>query len=133
MEQGEQTAFTPAVPILFVLMQYAFVLSSLLTWQMTLMLYLPSHSNGGSLHSFISSRCGVAAENFSAPSLSKAERVRRFRFRQTGAIHLLRLDEIVAIFRDITQGLGFLHKRNILHLDIKSENVLLNWDEEDLL
>lgn len=55
------------------------------------------------------------------------------RFSRTSAVHLLRIDEIVAIFKDITEGLGFLHRKNILHLDLKSENVLLHWEEEDLL
>ena len=32
---------------------------------------------------------------------------------------------------DITSGLEFLHTHNILHLDLKADNVLLNWEDLD--
>lgn len=113
-------------------MQYAFVLHT--SYFLVKDTDSSNHlSNGGSLDSFISQRSGVPASSIPDPSLTKAERIRLFRFRQSGAIHLLKLDEIIAIFRDITNGLAFLHKKNILHLDMKSENVLLHWEEDELL
>ena len=42
------------------------------------------------------------------------------------AVHLFSLDEIVALTKDITSGLAFLHSHNILHLDLKAENILLH-------
>jgi hypothetical protein len=34
------------------------------------------------------------------------------------AVHLLREDEILSLMRDIAAGLGFLHSRGVLHLDV---------------
>merc|ERR1719271_1427003 len=34
--------------------------------------------------------------------------------------------EVAAIFRQVLDGLAFLHKNSILHRDIKPENILLN-------
>ncbi|KAN0064583.1 putative serine/threonine-protein kinase iks1 [Thecaphora frezii] len=48
-------------------------------------------------------------------------------------VHLLRDDEIYSLMHDMASGLGFLHDRGILHLDIKPGNVLLHWDEDALI
>ncbi|EPQ29360.1 uncharacterized protein PFL1_03115 [Pseudozyma flocculosa PF-1] len=48
-------------------------------------------------------------------------------------VHLLRDDEIYSLMHDMTSGLGFLHDRGILHLDIKPGNVLLHWDDDALI
>lgn len=46
-------------------------------------------------------------------------------------IHLLNQLEIEGLFFDITAGLAFLHERNMLHLDIKAENILLHRADGD--
>lgn len=48
-------------------------------------------------------------------------------------VHLLREEEIYSLLEDMTSGLGFLHDKGILHLDIKPANVLLHWDEDALI
>lgn len=71
--------------------------------------------NGGSLDAFIQGRSGSTppAED------SREARIRRFKERrgtaQRGAIHFLRLDEIISLFRDIASGLAHLHAHNGAH------------------
>lgn len=48
-------------------------------------------------------------------------------------VHLLREEEIYSLLKDMASGLGFLHDKGILHLDIKPANVLLHWDEDALI
>ncbi|KAJ3906702.1 hypothetical protein F5879DRAFT_1008704 [Lentinula edodes] len=38
-------------------------------------------------------------------------------------VHLLSAEEVHSIFRDVVEGLAFLHDRSILHLDLKPGNV----------
>lgn len=94
VETCRLSPYGPPVPALYVLMSWA---------------------NGGSLQSYIDRRRGEPDPGL----VTREERVRRFRTRNLGAVHLLRLDEILSIFEDCCQGLGFLHDRNILHLDLK--------------
>ncbi|THH08743.1 hypothetical protein EW146_g8898 [Bondarzewia mesenterica] len=49
------------------------------------------------------------------------------------AVHLLSAEEVKGLFSDIVEGLGFLHDKSILHLDLKPGNVLLTWDEGKLI
>ncbi|KAJ7096638.1 kinase-like domain-containing protein [Mycena belliarum] len=49
------------------------------------------------------------------------------------AVHLLSADEVKNLFRDVVEGLAFLHDKSILHLDLKPGNVLLTWDEGKLI
>ncbi|KAJ7788408.1 kinase-like protein [Mycena olivaceomarginata] len=49
------------------------------------------------------------------------------------AVHLLSAEEVKTLFHDIVEGLGFLHNKSILHLDLKPGNVLLTWDEGKLI
>jgi len=126
VEMSQISPFTPRVPTLHVLMMAA---------------------NGGSLADWISARAGGRGNK--EESLRYIERVERLKaeFKQrrakaarrehlmatTTGIHFLREDEIVQLLRNITQGLEFLHERNILHLDIKPGNVLLHWEDDALL
>lgn len=99
VENSKLSAYSPSVPTLHILMAYA---------------------NGGSLDHFIDQRRGTASspdhdDEGSTPSRLKEQ----FKMRKLGAVHLLRLDEILDLFEDIASGLAFLHARNILHLDLK--------------
>ncbi|KAF7350354.1 Other/IKS protein kinase [Mycena venus] len=49
------------------------------------------------------------------------------------AVHLLSAEEVKSLFRDVVEGLEFLHNKSILHLDLKPGNVLLTWDEGKLI
>ncbi|KAJ6590715.1 other/IKS protein kinase [Mycena vulgaris] len=49
------------------------------------------------------------------------------------AVHLLSAEEVKNLFRDVVEGLAFLHDKSILHLDLKPGNVLLTWDEGKLI
>ncbi|KAF9564514.1 kinase-like protein [Agrocybe pediades] len=49
------------------------------------------------------------------------------------AVHLLSAQEVHSLFRDVVEGLAFLHDKSILHLDLKPGNVLLTWDEGKLI
>ncbi|SGZ24026.1 BQ5605_C023g09684 [Microbotryum silenes-dioicae] len=141
VESAQLSLYSPPVPTLHILMGYA---------------------NGGSLASFIDRRRGSSSSPEDGTGESPAQRKERHRLRKLGAVHLLRVDEIVQLARDVTMGLGFLHQRNILHLDLKvktkyrfgphsrphgapsdrkmvlryflqAENVLLHWEEDALL
>ncbi|KDE08169.1 IKS protein kinase [Microbotryum lychnidis-dioicae p1A1 Lamole] len=112
VESAQLSLYSPPVPTLHILMGYA---------------------NGGSLASFIDRRRGSSSSPEDGTGESPAQRKERHRLRKLGAVHLLRVDEIVHLARDVTMGLGFLHQRNILHLDLKAENVLLHWEEDALL
>ncbi|GAA6008090.1 hypothetical protein JCM11491_001878 [Sporobolomyces phaffii] len=109
--------FAPAVPTLFVLMAFA---------------------NGGSLLDFVNARGGGGSTAREETDVSPEEKKKRFRDRRNGAkagraVHLLKVQDILKLFGDVVLGLGFLHSRNVLHLDLKAENVLLHWDDEALL
>lgn len=99
------------------------------------------YANGGSLEDFVALR--LHKDRHSTPSNNQNMLKQRFRSRrQTGsnhesapfeAVHLLRIDEIVALFRDIVSGLAYLHGQNILHCDLKADNVLLHFTEDAIL
>ena len=132
VEMSQASPFTPRVPTLHVLMMAA---------------------NGGSLADWIAARSGDTSTSTSSTGedevgghgvtsaqvrqLKTAFRRRRqasSSWSDTGVgVHLLGEEEIVHLLRDITRGLGFLHDRGILHLDLKPGNVLLHWDADALL
>lgn len=98
---------------------------------------LMSYANGGSLADWISSRSGEktnesprSSEISTLKSQSQSEKLKAaFRKKKTErgttqekfgiGIHLLREEEISSLLQDMTSGLGFLHDRGVLHLDIK--------------
>ncbi|ORY26882.1 kinase-like domain-containing protein [Naematelia encephala] len=128
------SSFGPPITALHVLMMYA---------------------TAGNLDSFLLSRAhstqparpdlsaGDIADNESLGQLPREERIKAFRKRrqssgrkqkeETRGILLLRLDEIIKLFGDVVEGLAFLHSNSILHLDLKCSNVLLHWEEGQLI
>ncbi|OCB90836.1 kinase-like protein [Sanghuangporus baumii] len=141
LETHQFSSFGPKVPTLFVLMQWA---------------------EGGSLDDFIDLRLGrphspSTHSGASQPSAldeafrTRSERIRAFRAMRSQpeeererrkverargvrtAVHLLSAEEAKALFTDVTAGLGFLHDKSILHLDLKPGNVLLTWDDGRLI
>ncbi|GAA5936987.1 hypothetical protein JCM10213_000159 [Rhodosporidiobolus nylandii] len=112
LETSLPRTFAPPTPTLHVLMAFA---------------------NGRSLQGFVQQRAGAPSEE---GATSRDRRKSRHRARRSGsapAVHLLGVEDVLALFKDVVTGLGFLHSRNILHLDMKAENVLLQWDENALL
>lgn len=93
-----------------------------------------------SLDKYIRSRGGLRQPGVDsgtdAEALKRKARMRR-QSRNAGSspdarpIHLLNQDEIQSLFSDIASGLAFLHERNMLHLDIKAENILLHRADGD--
>lgn len=87
-----------------------------------------------SLDKYIRSRGGLrdpgTDSGNDAETLKRKARMRRHS--KNGAmgdarsVHLLNQDEILSLFSDIMSGLAFLHSHNMLHLDIKAENILLH-------
>ncbi|PWY99783.1 kinase-like protein [Testicularia cyperi] len=75
---------------------------------------------------------GTAAQMSTAPRPSLGNANGTFGMGGVG-VHLLREEEIYSLLHDMTSGLGFLHDRGILHLDIKPGNVLLHWDEDAMI
>jgi serine/threonine protein kinase len=107
---------------------------------------LHSLTTSRSLDNYIRSRHGLATrrgDDEDDPEFNRESRIRLFRARRNSkgtntsteskAIHLLRFDEILSIFADTCRGLAFLHDHDVLHLDLKAENVLLQWDDMESL
>ncbi|GAA5853206.1 hypothetical protein JCM8547_000242 [Rhodosporidiobolus lusitaniae] len=119
LQSSPPSTFAPPVPTLHVLMAFA---------------------NGGSLQDFVSQRGGGGSEGQDGMEMNTGER-RKARHRTSRArgganeraVHLLKVEDALDLFEDVVVGLAFLHARNILHLDLKAENVLLHWDEDALL
>ncbi|KZP23449.1 kinase-like protein [Athelia psychrophila] len=65
-----------------------------------------------------------------APGAAKRAEPESRRSGRMTAVHLLSAEEVRALFGDVAEGLGFLHAKAILHLDLKPGNVLLTWDED---
>jgi len=138
LESAQFSSFGPKIPTLHILMQWA---------------------EGGSLDDYIDARLGRPAhpptqdDDPSSDIHSRSARIRAFRAMQRAApsekqalraklnnnghtwtaVHLLSAEEVLSIFGGIAAGLGFLHDKSILHLDLKPGNVLLTWDEVTLM
>lgn len=93
-----------------------------------------------SLDKYIRSRGGLRESGVDsgtdAEALKRKARMRR-QSRSSGhnpdarPIHLLNQEEILSLFCDIVSGLAYLHEHNMLHLDIKAENILLHRADGD--
>ncbi|TXT13454.1 hypothetical protein VHUM_00821 [Vanrija humicola] len=129
VDETQFSSFGPPIIALHVLMMYA---------------------NAGNLDAFLLSRSHTnpsssplhandVADTEDIDLLPKAERIKAFkRRRQSGVggqqreyrgVLLLGLEEIVKLFNDVVEGLAFLHANSVLHLDLKCSNVLLHWEE----
>ena len=149
IEETAASAFSPRVPTLHVLMMAANG-GSLADW-----IYARSGARVDSPRpSGTSSPMGNASPSSPLRRNPKAEQLKAaFRRRQKAkeeadgtassasgsiepdapAVHLLNEDEVTSLMHDIASGLGFLHSKGILHLDLKPANVLLHWDEDALI
>ncbi|EIM19279.1 kinase-like protein [Wallemia mellicola CBS 633.66] len=121
VELATLTTFGPRVPTLYLLMSFA---------------------NGGSLAELIRARQGhhVTEDMRSSDNMTKEEliashkrrlgkRIERTYEGPSKRINYFHNDELLLLFRNICDGLEFLHSKGIMHLDLKPANVLLNWDE----
>ncbi|KAJ7596732.1 kinase-like domain-containing protein [Mycena floridula] len=150
-------SFGPPVPTLHVLMQWAdggslddFIdvrlgretshihvnpLSATLFSDETPTTPIAEESNTPDLHSR-SARIRAFRAYQNAPQ-EERERMRRrmetSKSKSWMAVHLLSAEEINSLFKDIVEGLAFLHGKAILHLDLKPGNVLLTWDDGNSL
>jgi serine/threonine protein kinase len=83
-----------------------------------------SWANGGSLEEFVAQRSGRQEGEAGGRMGTKERQKERVRAKRRGggserAIHLLRVEDLLHLFRDVVVGLAFLHSKNILHLDLK--------------
>ncbi|KAI9510196.1 kinase-like protein [Russula earlei] len=146
LETCQFSSFGPRIPTLHVLMQWAE--GGSLHDYIDARLGRPTHqphptSNNTSTHD------GEASSDI----YSRSARIRAFRAMQRAspdekptlraklnnngntwtAVHMLSAEELLGIFGGVAAGLGFLHDKSILHLDLKPGNVLLTWDEGTLI
>lgn len=153
LEHCSFSLFGPRVPTLHVLMGYANG-GSLEDWLVSRSGNNRNQSPRNSNTSFTSKVTSTSPLNPSSnsgsssplPDRSQAEKLKAaFRKRRdqtsssslssesNGTVHFLREEEITSLLQDITSGLGFLHDRGVLHLDIKPANVLLEWEDDSML
>ncbi|KAH9059610.1 kinase-like protein [Lactarius vividus] len=146
LETAQFSTFGPQIPTLHVLMQWAEggSLDDYIDARLGRPTHLPHPTSND-----------VSTDDDDAPSEvhSRSARIRAFRAMQRAApseksalraklsnnghawtaVHLLSADEVLGIFGGVAAGLGFLHDKSILHLDLKPGNVLLTWDEGALI
>ncbi|KAI5296229.1 putative serine/threonine-protein kinase iks1 [Ascosphaera acerosa] len=104
LENAKITNFGPKVPCAFILQQYC---------------------NAGDLQNFVYGSHSMMA----TPEALKARMRRRSRGEAELPLNVprqLSFDEIYGFFRDITQGLSFLHANGYIHRDLKPSNCLLH-------
>ncbi|WVQ97792.1 hypothetical protein IAU59_004906 [Kwoniella sp. CBS 9459] len=136
------SSFGPPITALHVLMMYA-TAGNLDTYLLT-----RSHTN----EPRPDLSANDIADSESLGQLPKAERIKAFKRRRQSAIDgvqggmgrkkqkeenrgvlLLGVEEIGKLFGDVVEGLAFLHANSILHLDLKCSNVLLHYEEGNLI
>jgi serine/threonine protein kinase len=147
LESAQFSTFGPKIPTLHVLMQWAEggSLDDYIDARLGRPTHLPhptSHASpedddddsSSDVHSRSARIRAFRAMQRAAPSEKSALRAK---LSNTGhswtAVHLLSAEEVLGIFGGVAAGLGFLHDKSILHLDLKPGNVLLTWDEGALI
>ncbi|KAI9444187.1 other/IKS protein kinase [Lactarius indigo] len=146
LETAQFSTFGPKIPTLHVLMQWAE--GGSLDDYIDARLGRPTH-----LPHPASNDASTDDDDTSSEVHSRSARIRAFRAMQRAApseksalraklndnghswtaVHLLSAEEVLGIFGGVAAGLGFLHDKSILHLDLKPGNVLLTWDEGALI
>lgn len=104
LENARLSTFGPKVPCAFILQQYC---------------------NAGDLHKYVYG----SPSAFPTPQVLKARMRRRSRGQNDPPLHVprqLSFEEIYSFFKDITQGLRFLHANGYIHRDLKPSNCLLH-------
>ncbi|KAJ7509442.1 kinase-like protein [Mycena galericulata] len=147
LESCQFSSFGPKVPTLHVLMQWAEAgsLDDFIDVRLGRRSHhIHIHNAAGLSDASIPQSPGADhnhanVDNTPGPDqLSRSARIRAFRDGQSQpetwtAVHLLSAEEVKSLFRDVVEGLAFLHDKSILHLDLKPGNVLLTYDEGKLI
>ncbi|KAK0203952.1 kinase-like domain-containing protein [Desarmillaria ectypa] len=148
LETAQFSSFGPKVPTLHILMQWAeggslddFIDDRLGRETRHIHINPNGTLNGTGATSNIHSR-SARIRAYRAFQHASPEEKEQLRQRMNGqaqgmqmwtAVHLLSPEEVKSIFTDVVEGLAFLHDKSILHLDLKPGNVLLTWDEGELI
>lgn len=113
LERAKVSSFGPTVPCVFILQRYC---------------------EAGDLHRYV---CGPT-QSQSSPQELKARMRRRSRGEPdppsglSGGPRRLQIETIYSLFKDITNGLRYLHKKNLIHRDLKPSNCLLTMEANKL-
>ncbi|KAH8984945.1 kinase-like protein [Lactarius akahatsu] len=146
LETAQFSTFGPKIPTLHVLMQWAEggSLDDYIDARLGRPTHLPHPTSNdpstddddatSEMHSRSARIRAFRAMQRAAPSEKSALRAKLSNNGHSWtAVHLLSTEEVLGIFGGVAAGLGFLHDKSILHLDLKPGNVLLTWDEGALI